>query len=271
MSNPGVLSLASLAPVGADYRFEIEDNIGEAIHIHYKDIRLDLSVDEFYKLAAQVSDMINAVVDVHGFSCLDYDAVNLVGLAGCLPELEKVTVDEVYLEDLLIDTYDENGKQILAPLSKSRVYKALCGNSSENDVRKQVNYYHADTCTPYENKDRVAYNLNKIAKQGYPARGDERIILFNDSNQIFDGQHRASCLYYLHGNIKIPVRRLWFKDNKFTSVHKDISEAKQISLKGKSGLQKIKIGSVSRGNITINVSSLGLDADKNYIVIKGDE
>lgn len=29
MSNPGVLSLASLEPVGADYRFEIEDNIGE--------------------------------------------------------------------------------------------------------------------------------------------------------------------------------------------------------------------------------------------------
>lgn len=27
MSNPGVLSLASLEPVGADYRFEIEDNI----------------------------------------------------------------------------------------------------------------------------------------------------------------------------------------------------------------------------------------------------
>lgn len=52
MSNPGVLSLASLAPVGADYRFEIEDNIGEAIHIHYKDIRLDLTVDEFYKIAA---------------------------------------------------------------------------------------------------------------------------------------------------------------------------------------------------------------------------
>lgn len=41
MSNPGVLSLASLEAVGADYRFEIEDNIGEAIHIHYKDIRLD--------------------------------------------------------------------------------------------------------------------------------------------------------------------------------------------------------------------------------------
>ena len=174
MSNPGVLSLASLAPVGADYRFEIEDNIGEAIHIHYKDIRLDLTMDEFYKLAEQVPKMINAVVDVEDFSCLDYDAVNLVGLAACLLDLIKVTEDELYLEDLLVDTYDDNGKEILAPLPKSRVYKALMGNSSENDVRKQVNYYNAETAALYENKDRVSYNLTQIQIHGYP---DDHVII----------------------------------------------------------------------------------------------
>lgn len=266
MSNPGVLLLASLAPVGADYRFEIEDNIGEAIHIHYKDVRLDLTVNEFYKLAAQVPAMIDAVVGVDGFSCLDYDAVNLVGLAACLPDLIKVTEDELYLEDLLIDTYDENGKEILAPLSKSRVYKALMGNSSENDVRKQVNYYNAETATLYENKDRVSYNLRQIQMHGYP-EGNERIILFNDSNRIFDGQHRAACLYYLNGNVKVPVRRLWFRDHKYTSAHSGSAETKRFALKGEAGSQKIKIGSVPRGNITLDISSLNLDPDKNYIVI----
>lgn len=251
---------------GTDYRFEIEDNIGEAIHIHYKDIRLDLTVDEFYKLAAQVPEMMNTVVGVSGFSCMDYDAVNLVGLAACLPDLVKVTEDEVYLEDLLVDTYDENGKRILAPVSKSRVYKALQGNSSENDIRKQVNYYNPDLAAPYENKDRVAYNLNRIKKYGYP-EGNERIILFNDSSQIFDGQHRASCLYYLLGNIKVPVRRLWFEHNKYTDAGSSPKE-KRISLKGKKCPQKLKIGSAPRGNITINVSSMGFDADKNYIIIK---
>lgn len=266
MSNPGVLSLASLAPVGADYRFEIEDNIGEAIHIHYKDIRLDLTVDEFYKIAAQVPAMIDAVVDTDGFSCLDYDAVNLVGLAACLPDLMKVTEDKLYLEDLLIDTYDENGKEILAPLSKSRVYKALMGNSSENDVRKQVNYYNADTAELYANQDRVIYNLSQIKMHGYP-QGNERICLFNDSNRIFDGQHRAACLYYLNGNIKIPVRRLWFRDNKYTLDNPRVVETKRFALKGEAGSQKIKIASVPRGNITIDISSLNLDSDKNYIVI----
>lgn len=166
MSNPGVLSLASLEPVGADYRFEIEDNIGEAIHIHYKDIRLDLTVAEFYDIAEQMEKMIDMVVDVEGFSSKDYDPVNLVGLAACLPDLVKVTEDEVWLADLLVDTYDEYGKEVLAPISESRVVKALYGNSSENDIRKQVNYYNADTATVEKNKDRVIYNLDQIKKDG---------------------------------------------------------------------------------------------------------
>lgn len=257
MSNPGVLSLASLEPVGADYRFEIEDNIGEAIHIHYKDIRLDLTVEEFYDIAYQVNEMIDLVVGVEGFSSRDYDPVNLVGLAACLPDLAKVTEDEVYLADLLIDTYDENGKEILAPISESRVLKALNGNSSENDIRRQVNYYDADTATVEENKDRVQYNLDKMKKEGYP-NGNERIILFNDSNQIFDGQHRASCLYYLYGNIKVPVRRLWFKDGKYTKICGKEEKEELLDLEQLAG-QKIKIGSVTRGNITIDISKLPLE------------
>lgn len=266
MSNPGVLSLASLYPVGAEFRFEIEDNIGEAIHIHYKDIRLDLTVKEFYELANQVPSMINEVVGVDGFSCLEYDPVNLVGLAGCLPDLVKVTSDEVFLEDLLIDTYDESGKEVLAPLPKSRVYKALTGHSMENDARRQVNYYNADTASVSENRDRVLYNLQQIKEHGYPD-GDERIILFNDSNRIFDGQHRASCLYYLHGNIKVPVRRLWFRDHNYTASDINSTMRKTFSLKGMEGGQKLRIAAVPRGNITIDLSSLQLDMNQDYVIV----
>ncbi len=79
------------------------------------------------------------------------------------------------MADLLVDTYDEYGKEVLAPISESRVVKALYGNSSENDIRKQVNYYNADTATVEKNKDRVIYNLDQIKKDGYPS-GRERII-----------------------------------------------------------------------------------------------
>lgn len=253
MSNPGVISLASLSPAGADFRFEIEDNIGEAIHIHYKDIRLDLTVKEFSCLADSMFEMIDAVVDVRNFSSKDYDPVNLVGLAGCLPDLINVTEEEVELEELLVDTFDPDGNAILAPLKNSRVVKALNGNSSENDARKQVNYYNADTGIVGENKERIEYNLKKIKEEGYP-QGNERIILFNDSNQIFDGQHRASCLYYLYGNIKIPVRRLWFKDHKYTK--KSTEERERIITLSDVSESKMKIGSVTRGNIVIDISEL---------------
>jgi hypothetical protein len=112
MSNPGVRALASLKPVGVPWRFEIEDNVGEAIHVHYRDIRLDLTIKEFYALAEKAEKCINSLVsnradrDVEGFSASDFDPVNLVGLAGILPDIERITYDEVYLEDLLVDTTD---------------------------------------------------------------------------------------------------------------------------------------------------------------------
>jgi hypothetical protein len=38
-------------PFKADHRFAIEDNIGEGIHIHYKNMRLDFTVSDFLKLS----------------------------------------------------------------------------------------------------------------------------------------------------------------------------------------------------------------------------
>ena len=50
MSNPGVIEL-----FGFEFRnnfgnhsFRVEDNIGEAIHFHFDNIRLDLTVKEFF-------------------------------------------------------------------------------------------------------------------------------------------------------------------------------------------------------------------------------
>ena len=34
-----------------DFRFAIEDNIGEGIHIHYKNMRFDFTICDFLKLS----------------------------------------------------------------------------------------------------------------------------------------------------------------------------------------------------------------------------
>ena len=55
--------------------------------------------------------------------------------------------------------------------------------------------------------------LDSVKQNGYPYNNNY-IVLYGDDNIIRDGQHRASCLYYLYGNIEIPVMRLHFKDYK---------------------------------------------------------
>ena len=51
MSNPGVINLFSIfKKTGIINRFQVEDNIGESIHIHINNFRIDLTIDEFYKL-----------------------------------------------------------------------------------------------------------------------------------------------------------------------------------------------------------------------------
>lgn len=211
MSNPAVMLLASLKEIsGFPYRFEIEDNVGEAIHIHYKDIRLDMTIQEFHELADALRGIFTDLVGNEKFHIEDFDAGNLVWLAQSLIDLENIAEEEVYLEDILVDTYDEEGNVVYKPLPYSRVLKALHGDTAENDARRQINYFMANGCERETNEERIHYNMEQIKKDGYPRNGE--LILLRPDNTIIDGQHRASCLYYLYGNIKVPVRKLYFKE-----------------------------------------------------------
>ena len=48
MSNPGVIVLHSANCRGTNFkRFQVEDNIGESIHIHVDNMRFDFTIEEF--------------------------------------------------------------------------------------------------------------------------------------------------------------------------------------------------------------------------------
>lgn len=55
MANPGVTILSNTnipnGPKLCASRLQIEDNIGEGIHIHYRNFRLDFSIRDFYVFA----------------------------------------------------------------------------------------------------------------------------------------------------------------------------------------------------------------------------
>lgn len=110
MSNPGVISLAS----NPKFKLKIEDNIGEAIHLHYENIRLDLTVEEFEKLAGCMNDVIDELVSVEGFSSYNINPKNLTEISPFLYKLLKTKKDEIFLKDLFVNT--NCGKYI--PLTK---------------------------------------------------------------------------------------------------------------------------------------------------------
>ncbi len=212
MSNPGVITLLNLS-FNDEYgihSFRVEDNIGEAIHFHLDNFRIDLTVKEFRNFADDMLDAINAVADVKGFDARKCDPLFLFEIAELLPYLQAVQIEYMPVKELIVDTNEkDDGKDIYRYIKHSRVVKALQGDFAENDRRKQNNLIGQT------NLQRLHSIFESVRKNGYPFN-DEYIILFNDQNIIRDGQHRAASIYVLAPDAVIAIQRWIFRDNMFS-------------------------------------------------------
>lgn len=206
MSNPGVLYLAT-KNISNGVAFRIEDNIGEAIHLHYGDeLRIDLSVQEFFSLSSILRNSLNDLLGHTGFDEKNFDPIFLDMFSSDLIRLERVSFERIKLSELRVQTKNRIGLPVIRGIAYSRVFKALNGDSKELLTYEQENYREQS------NTDRAYEMKNYLEKVEYPFN-NQYIVLFNDQNIIRDGQHRASCLYYLYGDIEIPVIRMKFKDS----------------------------------------------------------
>lgn len=203
MRNPAVTKLVKNKIGGLG--FWMDDNIGESIHIHLADFRLDLSVEELHTLSNELTEVIAEQICVEGFDVHRIDPVFLSGmLAPLLPHLERVVIDEVDLGDLLVAYGDKWGFFTkYRHLKDGRAVKALHGDPRENDDIRGSHHIGQTSA------ERLSSMQESIRDNGYPVDG-QYIILFNDQMLVRDGQHRASCLYYDRGNVKVPVMRLYF-------------------------------------------------------------
>ena len=209
MSNPGVVILANTnTSLGS---FRVEDNIGESIHLHLGEFRYDLSIKELCALSNDIEIAVQEYMSsIPGFNINEISKEFFLQKVHCWTDLVEVKKEKVYLNDLLVDTFDEKGKPVFLPLENSRVIKALNNNSTENDTRYQRNYFGQT------NQERVDKMLEMIREKGYPLN-NQYIVVFNDQNIIADGQHRAACMFYLYGNIEVEILRMIFKNNKHRS------------------------------------------------------
>ena len=210
MSNPGVIVLDSAACKGTQFRrFQIEDNIGECIHIHIDNMRIDLSIDQFLQFTDSLKQCLsdNSLLGHHGL--LQLDPAFLKTAARYLPFVEDVTDEVIEINELqFIVSSKKLGSDWLElrDICNTPAHKYLSGNPEEFINYNQINYHGVD------NVSRLVALKKSIEINGFDA-SKSSIVLFGDSNRVRDGQHRAAVIAFLHGSdTKIPVKRIRFRD-----------------------------------------------------------
>lgn len=200
MSNPAVTTLWS-GRIGRS-KISFDDNIGESIHLHVDDMRLDMTVDEFHLLYEDMCETINKMIDIDGFNVRKFDPAFLVkDLWPLLPSLQSVKSDKVMLSSLYAP-FDVKFLKLKDSIGLQQL------NNRESLKKKPLAPHIGQS-----EEERMSQVLESVEKHGYPYN-DEYIVLYGDEMIIHDGQHRASCLYYLYGDIEIPVLRLYFNGYK---------------------------------------------------------
>lgn len=200
MSNPAVIKLQKKKINNSSVW--LDDNFGEAIHLHIDNIRVDMTNSEFNILCSDLCDTINELVSVEGFNCHNISPVYLeCMLWEMLPNLIEVRIDNVALNDLICPEIDNTRVH----LSESRCLLALSGDSEGNQQSRQSDLASQ---TPEARLEEI---YNSILENGYPYN-NEYIIVYGEDNIIRDGLHRAACLWKINGNIEVPIMRLIFKN-----------------------------------------------------------
>jgi hypothetical protein len=200
MSNPGVITLADTR-IGQN-NFRIEDNIGEAIHIHYGNIRLDMSIDEFARLVNELKIIMTEMMDVDNFSFDRYDALFLSDVTEILLNLENISFEDIQVSELRAMVTDEFGCKRYMGLSESDIYKALHGDFEGLKRRRQTHYWNMDM---YSRCTDIAASIREY---GYEPDGcGTYIVVCDEGNIITDGDHRASALFAENPDAVIKIAR----------------------------------------------------------------
>jgi len=203
MSNPGVITLAKINI--QDVELRIEDNIGESIHVHFGNLRLDFSVNSFLKFAEMITQIAEKMINVNNFRYKDYDSIFLSQVSGLLLNLKKVEYVNVEIGDLMTDEVTQEGQRFIS-IKESRVSKALQGDESLIKNWNQTNHWGEDNISRYKTM------YESIKERGYQPDKDTYITICDNGKFVQDGCHRVCSLYDLYGNIRVTVAN-WITNN----------------------------------------------------------
>ena len=209
MSNPAVITLDNASSKkGKLKRFVLEDNIGESIHLHIENMRLDFTIKEFLEFSKMISESLIELDFLGGYSIGDFDEHFLKKCTGFFPNLKKIAIEEIELSKLKCIVHSNYRSDLnlikLSSISDIPAYKYLKGDKQEFLNYRQYNYFNMS------NEKRLLQTLESIEKNDYPYK-DKYIVLFNGQDIIREGQHRAAILAHLNGlDSHIKIMRFYF-------------------------------------------------------------
>jgi len=220
MSNPAVITLANESSnKGKINRFVLEDNIGESIHLHIDDMRVDFTIDEFLTFSDAIRESLDSIDFLCGYKLSQFDEHFLKECSSHLPRLKKIEIEEIELSRLMCIVNSNYHGDLnflkLVPIALCPAYRFLTGNGKEFLKYEQYNYHNVN------NEHRLLEISESVQKNGYPSDG-RYIVLFNGQDVIRDGQHRAAILAnLLGGEGTVKVMRFYFDEEKhLIHIHK---------------------------------------------------
>jgi hypothetical protein len=212
MSNPGVIVLDQTELSGREIngsRLQIEDNIGEAIHIHLGDLRLDFTINDFLILADGLKQALNNLLSSTNINLDLLDPLFIREIEDHIPYLQRYKIENRYLDDMYCLEYSAakiSGFKTCKIIDTTE-FKMLAANYENINNRKYQKYEISALFT-----DSIEELKTSIETKGYPFNNKYIVLLGNDV-VIRDGKKRAVWLRYLYGNIEVPVLNLIFKEN----------------------------------------------------------
>ena len=182
----------------------------ELIEVEFGFVKKQIALNKISVINESVIKIINHIIDLDNFDCKVFQPIYLsLILSNYLSVIEKIKIDKIYVNELY--TYDE-GRQVRLP--ESNKVRALRKEFDLNSISQKISNLKNQT-----NLSRLQSSYKEIAKYGYPFKG-QYIVLYNNENVIRDGGHRAACLYEIHGNVEIPVMRIYLNYEKLFTNEK---------------------------------------------------
>ena len=192
MSNPGVILLASKTNIGPNIvRLDIEDNIGESIHIHINNFRFDFTIDQFISFSKAIN---KSQVNLQRFKGLDFhnfDSFFLYRLSPFMNDIDSISYKNIKLKDL------KCAQKIKLPFFSFWVFKAIGDSHHYNfliNKSSKFSSYEQDNYIKVSNIQRINNVKNYLKKN----KNYEPLVIYEGSNIIRDGLHRAAILQHLN-------------------------------------------------------------------------